>query len=68
MTVITAVETYENYEFTVMIDLNKFVYNFGKIPPVGQLLNDYLQNCKRESGLLAQYEIDKNLPHTSISI
>lgn len=45
---------------------NTFEYRWGKTPPEGQELKTYLQNCKREAELLAQYEIDKKVPPKEI--
>lgn len=45
---------------------NTFEYRWGKTPPEGQTLTEYLQNCKREAELLAQFEIDKKAPPKEI--
>lgn len=58
------------YLFTVTDDItgNIFEYRWGKIPPEGQYLTTYLQNCKREAELLAQHEIDKETAPQEIII
>jgi len=66
----TAAATATEYIFTVTdgMEENAFVYKFGKQPPEGQTLQEYLQNCKREAELLAQLEIDKKQPPQEMQI
>jgi len=56
----TAKETATEYILTVTDGEFEFEYNWGKEPLEGQTLEEYLQSCKREAELLAQFEIDKN--------
>lgn len=43
-----------------------FERTWGKEPPEGQTLNDYLSNCKREFELLAAEELAKRQPPEEI--
>lgn len=58
----TAVETAIDYVFTVTDGVDTYEYRFGKEQPEGQALTEYLQVCKREAELLAQWEIDQKQP------
>ena len=63
----TAVSTATEYIFTVTDGTEEnFIYKWGKEPPEGQTVQEYLQSCKCESELLAQYEIDKKAPPEEI--
>lgn len=55
---VTAVETSNEYVFTVTDGVYKFVYRFGK--------DQDIQVSKREAELLAQMEINKNQPPQEI--
>jgi hypothetical protein len=67
---VTAVETVLTYDFTVTdgTEENTFVYSWGKEPNEGQTVTDYLQQCKKETLLLAQHEIDQKAKPTEITI
>jgi len=59
------------YKFVVTngIDNNNiYEYCYGKELPEGQELTEYLQNCKHESELLAQHEINLKAPSIEIII
>ena len=47
---------------------NTFHYKWSKKPPEDQSPTDYLQSCKRESELLAQYELSKKIKPQEIQI
>lgn len=66
----TAVENTTEYIFTVTDGTpeNTFEYRWGKEPPEGQTITEYLQACKREAELLAQYEIDKKAEPTPVTL
>ncbi|KJR97946.1 MAG: hypothetical protein VR68_11585 [Peptococcaceae bacterium BRH_c4a] len=70
MLITKAYENPTNYLFIITDDTQEdtFEYMWGKTPPEGQTLEQYLQNCKRESELLAQYEIDRKAPPKEIQL
>lgn len=65
-----ASETATEYIFSVTdgTEENTFEYRWGKMPPAGQTIEQYLQNCKREAELLAQYEIDKKAEPAPVTL
>jgi len=56
------------YLCIVTDESNAFEYRWSKNIPEGQLLEDYLQSCKREALLLADLEIIQNQPAKEIFI
>jgi hypothetical protein len=70
MLTVTAVETALSYILTVTDGTKEqtYQYEWGKEPPEGQTLTEYLQSCKREAELLARWEIDQKAAPTPIQI
>lgn len=69
---IKAYEQDTSYLFVVTETVDEkdytFNYEYIKQPPAGQTKTQYLQNCKSEAELLAQYELDKLAPPKEILI
>jgi len=63
-----AFEESTTYLFNVTDGADTFKYRWGKTPPEGQTLEEYLQSCKRESLLLAEDAIAKKQPPQEIVI
>jgi len=70
MLTVKAYEESTNYLFVVSdgTEENTFEYRWGKTPPPGQLLDEYLQSCKRDALLLAEDAIAKKQPPQEIVV
>lgn len=63
-----AVENATSYVFSVTDGTSSYIYEWSKQIPEGQTVTEYIQSCKREAELLAQWEIDQKGTPTPIKL